>query len=213
MVFFSKVPPRQILRLAALGFMLTAVLFLALIAAGVMDPQPIGHLVWTQKPGAKSAVGQAPTLTWVTPALQASNFTVRSVITHQSGDVDSGAGIALGDNCTAVLVVLSPLGYVSIQPIVPARQGEGALACQTKPDPPTDPLLLWQPWPHVHQGQAPNDVWVDIKDGQMWVRVNRELLWTGQAPLQPEQIGLYVESFGDTAVYTFQELQLFAEID
>lgn len=190
------------LRWAAVILGVTAVLFFLLIALGVFNPQPLGQQTWTAEPLTLMIPAADRQITWLAEPLPTGSFTVRGMVIHQSGELDSGAGLVLADEDTAVTIAISPLGYVTIQ--------------QTEPI--TDFRILnsempWQPWPHVHTGSEPNEIWVDMDDGQMRVRINRELLWTGDLPFQPTRAGVYGESFGGTAVFDFQQITLFAHAE
>ncbi len=178
---------------------LTAVLLLLLIAIGVFDPHPVGELVWTAVPHTLTIPPGEQHIFWLAQPLPVGDFTVRTTVRHQSGELDSGAGVVLGDGCTAVIIALSPLGYVTIYQTASITH-----TCSPITDhrPPITGLP-WQPWPHVRTGEAANELWVTVADGQMRVRINRELLWAGDIPIQPTQMGWYGESFGGTAVYHF----------
>lgn len=185
------------LRLGVVVLGLTAVLLLLLIALGLFDPKPEGEFVATAVPQTLTIPPQDRQIVWLPESLPPDNFTIRTTITHQSGELDSGAGLILGDGNTAVIIAISPLGYVSVQ--------------QNKPI--TDYRLPitefpWQPWPHVRPGNAANEIWVDVVEGRMQVRMNRELLWAGDVLIQPTTAGLYGESFGGTAVFHFSGLVL-----
>jgi len=188
------------LRWAAVLLGLTAVLLFMLIALGLFDPQPLGQQTWTARPITLTILAADRQITWLPEPLPTDSFTVRGTIIHQSGELDSGAGLVLADEDTAVIIAISPLGYVTIQ----------------QNEPITDYRLLntempWQPWPHVHTDSEPDEIWLDVADGQMRVRINRDLLWTGDLPFRPTRAGVYGESFGDTAVFDFQEITLFAD--
>lgn len=196
------------LRLGAVVLGLTAVSLFLLIVWGTFDPKPIGELTGTAGPHTLTIPPQDQKIVWLPEMPPSGNFTVRATIKHQSGELDSGSGLALGDGCTAVIITLSPLGYVSIRqnslitnnPLPYMKWSHSDIT-----------EMPWQPWPHVHTGSDPNEIWLDVEDGQLRVRINRELLWTGDLPFQPTQAGLYGESFGDTAVFDYQQIMLFAD--
>ncbi|MCL4261941.1 MAG: hypothetical protein KJ069_01930 [Anaerolineae bacterium] len=181
---------------------LTAVFLLLLIALGVFDPQPVGEQSWTAEAYTMSVPPQAKELVWLPESLPSGKFTVRATVSRQSGELDSGAGVALGDGCTAVVIAISPLGYTTIHQTPPTAPTAAHCSLPTAHRSLLTPLP-WQPWPHIHPGDAANEIWVDVADGQMQVRLNRELLWAGDAPIQPTRVGWYGESFGDTAVFHF----------
>lgn len=188
-----------------MGTGVTAVLLITVIASGLFDPKPMGEKLWTQTNLLQTVFAQEPQITWLPDELPSGNFTIRATVAHQSGEPDSAAGIVLGNECANVIIAIAPLGYATIQQ-TPAH---------TENCPPITDYHLpitempWQPWPHVHSGEEPNEIWIDVEEGQMQVRLNRELLWVGDAPIQPTQLGLYGESFGETTVYQFPHITLY----
>ncbi len=178
---------KQPLRGALAYLLLTAVCLILLITAGVFDPKPVG--TWQTTLPAASLMLPAPgqTITWLDETLPDGDFSVRGTAVWQSGSQDSGAGLALAD----FVVAVSPLGYGLVQ-----QAGEA--------------VLPWQPWPHVRLTDAPNEIWIDVRGDAITVRLNRELLWQGTHPLPNRQLGLFSENFGETAVFTFQTLEIFA---
>lgn len=195
---------RQIvwLRVGAVVLALTAVLLISLIALGLFDPQPVGELSWTAVPQTLTIPPGEQTIVWLPEPLPSGNWSVRATITHQSGELDSGAGLVLGDGCTAVIIALSPLGYTTIQQTPPTTT-----YCSLPTVHRSLPTALpWQPWPHVRLDDAANEIWLDVVEGQIRVRLNRELLWAGDLPIQPTTVGIVGQSFGDTAVFHFSPL-------
>ena len=172
------------------GLLGTAVLLILLIASGVFDPKPVGEL---QKmlPATTLTVDQpGQTIRWLDEPLPAGDFSVRGTAVFQSGNLDSGIGLALGDAEQALVVAVSPLGYVLV------RQGDAV-------------LLPWQPWPHVQLEENPNEIWIDVRGREVTVRLNRELLWQGSVDLISHRLGLFAEGFGETAVYTFPAIEIY----
>ena len=168
--------------------LLTAVFLILLIIAGVFDPKPVGKLQTTLPAASLTLAAPGQTITWLDVTLPDGDFSVRATAVYQSGSQDSGAGLALAD----FVVAVSPLGYGLVQ-----QAGE--------------PLLPWQPWPHVRLADTPNEIWLDVRGDTLTVRLNRELLWQGTYPLPNRQLGLFGENFGETAVYIFPAVELFAE--
>lgn len=192
-----------VLRVGAVVLALTAVSLFLLIALGVFDPKPVGELAGTAAPQTLAISPGEQTIRWLPEPLPADDFTVRATVTHQSGELDSGAGLVLTDGCTAVIVALSPLGYATIHQTPPTTAHCPLLTAHR----PLPTELPWQPWPHVRPGDAANEIWLDVVDGQMRVRLNRELLWAGELPIRPTTVGIVGESFGDTAVFHFSPLE------
>lgn len=189
-----------LLRLALFGLTGTAVLLITLITAGLFDPKPVGQRMRTWPATAQTAPAQGQYITWLPEPLLPGSFTVRTAVAHQSGELDSSAGVALADDCTVVIIAVSPLGYVTVHQTPPLT--DYCLPITAVP---------WQPWPHIRPNDELNELWVDVEDGQLRVRLNRELLWVGDAFFQPALVGLYSESFGETAVFHFQQIELFAQ--
>lgn len=182
----------------ALAYLLaTAVFLILLIATGAFDPKPVGERQ-TTLPAATLTIRQpGQTIQWLDKALPAGDFSVRGTAVWQSGSLDSGVGIALGDEAApadAFIMAVSPLGYVMVQQAGTA-------------------LLPWQPWPHVQLNGAPNEIWIDKRGAELTVWLNRELLWQGSRTLATRNFGLYGEFFRETAVYTIPTLELFAKLD
>lgn len=177
----------------ALAFLLAAaVLLISLIASGVFDPKPVGTRQ-TTLPATRLPISQVgQTIRWLDEPLPEGDFSVRGTAVLQSGTPDSGVGLALGSDAEAFVVAVSPLGYVLVQ-----QAGE--------------PLLPWQPWPHVRPDDTANEIWIDVRGEAITVRLNRELLWQGNYSLSTRSLGLFSEGFGETAVYTFPILELFTK--
>ena len=135
----------------------TAAFLIMLIAAGVFDPKPVGQRQ-TVLPETSLTVSQpGQSIRWLREPLPAGDFSLRATAVWQTGTQDSGVGLAVDD----FVVAVSPLGYVLVQ-----QAGE--------------PVLPWQPWPHVQPGGNPNELWLDIRGSEISVRINRELLMRRQ---------------------------------
>lgn len=166
---------------------------------GLWDPAPVGPVQWQSQPQSVAVPAQGSQLVWLEPALPSADFSLRTAVQYQSGSLDSGVGLVLADACTAVAITLAATGYLSLQPL-PSNDG-----C----DPGIDPLP-WQTWPHIRPEAGQNEIWLDWAAGELQVRINRELLWVGPLPWQPTQVGLYSQGFGQTAVYQWDALSVYA---
>ncbi|MCP4417140.1 MAG: hypothetical protein GY805_10985 [Chloroflexi bacterium] len=177
---------------AILGYLLaTAVFFIILIAAGLFDPKPVGMLQ-TTLPDTNLTMSQpGPSMRWLKEPLPSSDFSVRGTAVWQSGSQDSGVGLALGSKAANLIVAVSPSGYVTVQ-----KNGVA--------------LLPWQPWPHVQLAAVPNEIWIDVRGEEVTVRINRELLWQGVYLFSARKLALFGENFGETAVFNFQTIQIYA---
>jgi hypothetical protein len=221
----------------ALG--LTAVLLLALtvgaigfISAGFFDPKPIGGLTAELSLEPVSLAAQTQSIEWLDPNLiTADSFTLRLSAANQSGDLDSGYGLALGSDDSVLIAAVSPLGYVLISQLEaeldtdtldnmiangPTADGNGrGVGWPLLETPESENALLpWQPWPHVKRGLETNEIWLDKRGETVTIYVNRELLWSG--PISPlalrPQIGLYAAAFNRPATINFNRLEIFSEI-
>jgi hypothetical protein len=182
---------KQSLRGALAYLLATAVFLIILIASGVFDPKPLGERQ-TSLPEISLIVSKpGQTIMWLDETLPVGDFSVRGTAVHQSGSLDSGVGLALGDENNQFIVAVSPLGYVLVQHDDTA-------------------VLPWQPWPHVQLEDKPNEIWIDVQGEEITVRLNRELLWQGTYSLPTRNLGIFGESFGGTAVYTVSTLEIFS---
>lgn len=195
---------RQAIRIAAAAVVILSAFAVALIAAGVFDPQPLGPLIHTDKPGRHSLneTGErnfAVPAPWVADATPDS-FSVRLVATYIDGELDSGYGLALGDDTGRLVVALSPLGYAAIW----EEAGPDEITYH----------LPWQTWPHIRMGGADNEIWLDMVGDRgranLTARINREVLWQGLVDLHPDTISLYQSTFGAPVTTDFRTLEWFA---
>ena len=178
----------------AVGLLLATVLGIGLISAGVFDPRPGGSLQRLIAPGARTASTLDPRLTWLDEQLPQPPFTVRLLAAHRSGETDVGYGLALGAPHAYLAAGVSPLGYVTLW----QEDGTGETV-----------HMPWQTWPHVRPGSEPNEIQVDVNDGRVSVRLNRELLWQGPWLEDAAGIGLYTETFGAPTTVGFEQLSFF----
>lgn len=193
-------------RWPALLLMITVALIgvvMALIAAGIWDPQPAGDHRSSTAPGLRTT-GSPGAVEWlpelVLPPFSAAPATIRLQAAFDQGEADSSYGLVWGDDNSAVLVAVSPLGYAAVW-----EQGA--------PGEPALHHIPWRPWPHVRPEQEANELWLDLVPAgdrlNVTARVNREILWTGSVPAagQP-QAGLWLGSWGGPATVDFRELTL-----
>ena len=177
----------------------TAVTLLLLILSGIFDPKPIGQPVWTAEPGQLIIPADESKIVWLRPLPQ-TNFSVRLTAVHQSGSPDSAVGLILGSDQQNSRISISPLGYAAIKsPCHPVTLSP----CH--PFPPA-------PFPHARPGTDPNEIQVDVTNNLMTVRVNRELLWSGDVGELNGELGVWGESYGDTAVYHLPQIIVYEEI-
>jgi hypothetical protein len=190
---------------AALALLLIALLALLVVSIGFFDPKPLGQLVSREEFDQQIRIDDEY-ISLLTGEHSSSEYTVRLSAAWISGDQDAGYGLQLGAEGDGTIVAVSPLGYVTIMKPrdnkAPASSGLGFQDA--------DHLLPWQTWPHVNKGDQANEIWIDIKDSQMTsVRINRELLWKGAAPLAGNGIYFWAESYGEPGAVTIVSYELF----
>lgn len=164
----------------------TAVLLITLIASGLFNPQPLGNVQSAMAVEPLTIAAEGQTVRWLDISPLPGNFSLQLQTTHANGEQDVVYGLALGQFWIGV----SPLGYVAV------LDGETA-------------VLPLQPWPHVTP--TANEIWVDVQGGTTTLRINGELLWKGELALQDDQIGVWGESWGATAVIHFPTLTIYGE--
>ena len=194
-----------LLQRTAVLLLLLAVSGSVVIGSGVFDPKPVGPLQMSAHPGTMIVLPGEIEMKWLEIALPAADFSVRETAVFRTGEPDSLFGLILGSDDIDLLIAVSPLGYVTINNQQPTTIQPSALSPQSSV------LFPLQPWPHVGSRTAPNEIWVDVVDGEMTVRINRELLWTGPIEITPDRMGLFGQSFGETAVFDFQSAAVFSE--
>lgn len=180
----------RLLKVGVVLLLVTAVTVILLIASGQFDPKPVGNLVWQDELQPMTVAAQTRQIEWLEQPVPDEPFSVRLTAVYQQGATDNGYGLILGDETQNFLFAVSPLGYATIQ------QNDNA-------------LFPWQPWPHVRTQNTPNEIWLDWEDGQLSVRLNRELLWAGDVEIPEGYLGLYGESFAETAVINFESIELY----
>lgn len=191
--------PKRWLHLLAITMMLTAVVLIILIAAGTFDPGRMGNRLWQSESLNLAVAGGERETIWLTDVPE-SDFEVRTAVAHQNGEMDSGAGLVIESKCGQLLVASSPLGYATVQ-----HSPSTSVRCSL----PTD--IPWQPWPHVKTGSESNELWLEVAEGMVTVRLNREILWQAAVEIEAHQLGIYAESFGGEAEFEFQPIELFTK--
>lgn len=174
----------------------TAVVLITLIAVGTFDPKPVGELQWERPLPTHTIAAHSQQIIWLALPTPASNYSLRLTTSHESGETDVLYGLVVGDAENYLATAVSPLGYAafSLQSSVSSLQ-------------PSAFSLSYAPWPHVRPDV--NEIWLDGVDGRVTISINRELYWSGEAA-SGGQVGLWVESFGETAVIAFPSLQFYA---
>ncbi len=185
---------------AAVLLLLAAVLFIGLIASGMLDPAAVGRQLWHLEERQIRLSSQSRSIEWQEAAVPDSPHTIRMTAALNEGEKDIGYGLALGDEDAYLAVAVSPLGYLAVW--------ETEVAGENSKD---SYLLPWQTWPHVQMANSANEIWLDIVGSDVTVYVNREWLWEGKTTDGTSTIGLLGESFAETAVIDFKSITLFAK--
>lgn len=196
---------RKLFILTALVALLIALLALFIISIGLFDPKPLGQLAIREEFDLSIRIDDEYLLP-LTREFSSAEYTVRLSAAWNSGDHDMGYGLQLGDEAEGIIVAVSPLGYVALQkqhdnraPITSGLNFQDA-----------EHLVPWQTWPHVNKGDQANEIWVDIEDSHLTsVRINRELLWNGAAPMTGDGIFFWAKSYGEPGVVTIGSYELF----
>lgn len=186
---------------AAVALLAGGLALMIAIATGTFDPRPVGPLFnETGFSPLHLAAGKEALFWEMSRAGPRAAHSWRLSAALTAGELDSGYGLAIGDEARALVVAVSPLGYVAIW----ERDAAGEMTAEWLP---------WQPWPHVRTGEAVNEIWLDIvPDGdvdRLIVRVNRELLWQGAVAVLGSEVGRWAASYGDEATVAFPRLQRF----
>ncbi len=184
----------RVLGFAAVGLLAAMVALIALISAGVFDPRPAGPLQQTLAPGPLRLAAGQRALHWLPEPAPHTPFSARLLAARHSGEPDAAYGLALGHDAGAFVVAVSAAGYVSVW-----QESAGGERLAHMP---------WQTWPHVHGGEAWNEIQIDVWGEAADVRLNRELLWQGELTPAPTSLGLYAESFGAAVEFDFAALSL-----
>lgn len=175
--------------------LVTAVTLIIIITVGTFDPKPVGTLQWERPLTPQTITAGSQQIIWLEPTTLVDAYSLRLTTAYQSGETDVLYGLVIGNEVDYLVTAVSPLGYATVW------EQHSAFSIQQ---------LAFQPWPHVRPDE--NEIWLDVVDGRVTIRINRELLWSGLVETSQGRIGLWGESFGETAVIDFQELQLFAEV-
>ena len=186
------------LRLSAALLLIIIAMGIITISAGIFDPKPVGDLQRTYQLKPISVDPGSSLTHWLDEPTVVGPGTFRLIAAYDHGEVDSGYGLAIGDNQDRVIIALSPVGYLTIQRW---SDNDG----QTTE---IDQILPWQTWPHVRSQDSENEIWVDIEgDFLTRIRINQELLWQDKIPLKGNQVGLTTQSFSEQAVFNFISLE------
>ncbi|GAB4278009.1 MAG: hypothetical protein Kow0080_29390 [Candidatus Promineifilaceae bacterium] len=171
-------------------FLITFLFLIILIQQGVFDPKPIGQPIYTQAINSTlTAEAYSTNIQWLPVSLPKGAYTIMLTANWQEGDNFSAYGMVVGSDDAYTAVLVSPLGYTAV------TQNQKQ-------------LLPFQPWPHIKTGHATNEIWLDVTGSQMRIRLNKELLWSGDVAPPDGNVGLVATAFAETAVFRFQHLAI-----
>jgi hypothetical protein len=177
------------------------VLAVIVIKAGLGDPRPFGSkIVTAELEQLSTTTGARSILPLDTVTMPSPPFSLKLRAALQHGNPDSAYGLLLAGATGSTAVMVSPLGTVAVT----KEQRDGDHLA-------TEAILPWQTWPHVHHDHETNEIWLDVGVDEASIRINGELLWSGPLAGDISGLALLGESFSDTAVIDFQQLELFAE--
>ena len=183
----------RILTLAALSLIGSIVLIVFLLSRGFFDPIAVDEPIWPKKFFLMRLPAQTEKLLWLPENLDQTPLSVRVIGNLESGDSDSAYGIVISQSDGEIMIMISPLGYISIW------HESASINTDNKYF-----YLPWQTWPHVHTGNSENEIYVRLAGDTISVRVNRELLWETNEIDQVDHIGIMGVSFGDDTTINFR---------
>lgn len=176
------------LRWTAVALLTLIFIIILLITTGFFDPSSTETNHITIRPTTLTIAPQNKQIIWQAP-IPTLPYSIKLNAALQSGEVDSGYGLLLGTENEHFGIAVAPTGYLTVW-----QTGKQETI-----------FLPWQTWPHVQTGNSPNEIWLDMAaDGLATVRVNREFLWSDEIVMPMGEVGVYGESFGETAVIDFQ---------
>jgi hypothetical protein len=178
---------------ALVGLLIVIGLLASLIASGRFDPQPLGELQWEQEPVAVLQAFVEPKIVWLERPLPPPPYTIRLTAAWHSGEPDAAYGLALGSGNDYLLTAVTPTGHL-LPPTIHNSQ-------------------LITPWPHINQLEAANEIWLDVTAESVTIRINGELYGEEALTVPPGRIGLWGMSWGETAVFTWQRLELYSMVN
>jgi len=180
--------------------LLIAALLTTLVALGVFDPRPLGPVTVRRSLERIGVDQDSKPIHWLEEQQPGEDYSIRLAARLAGGESDIGYGLVLGTSKEALILAVSPLGYLTFWKQT-ERNGTT-----------TEELYIpWLTWPHIHGGTGQNEIWLDVQQGQVTsIRVNQELLKFKSVPAPDEGIGLWSETFGSPAEISFDTLEIFS---
>jgi hypothetical protein len=183
----------RILTISALILISSIVLIVYILFLGFSDPIAAGEPIWQKKLFLMRLPGQTEKILWLRENLDQTPFSVRVIGSLESGDSDSAFGIVISQSDGEIMIMISPLGYISIWHESASINTDNKFF-----------YLPWQTWPHIHTGDSENEIYVRLTGDTISVRVNRELLWEMSEIDRVDRIGIMGVSFGDDTTINFR---------
>ncbi len=170
------------------------------IASGRFDPKTVGEEQTALPLGALTVSSTERTVRWLdpVPSLQVP-FSIKLAAKLDHGTPDTGYGLVLATPGGETEVVVAPTGYTAVL----ERSVRGDSVGTSGPVP-------WQPWPHVRRGDKMNEIWIDLDENEVRVRINGEFLWAGELSGPVASVGVVAESHEGTAVVDFHQVEFYS---
>jgi hypothetical protein len=189
----------RITTLLALFLIFSIVLGVFLIALGLFDPIEKDKPIWQKTLTPIRVTSQSIKVSWLKEALPQSPYSIRVTGNFDSGEMDSAFGLVLSQTNEHIVVLVSPLGYVSIWH-APSLANKNS----------RDYYLPWQTWPHISAGDSENEIYARVNGDKLSIRINREWLWDIDGIDQIDGFGIIGESFGEETTIDFHLAELSA---
>jgi hypothetical protein len=187
-------------RLALVAVLVLAILGIILVSSGVVDPKPTGGYLASIALTPLDLEPGESRISWLPEPSLGDLDTIRLHASLRAGSLDSAYGLAIGDRTDSIIITVSPTGYLAVERRLAADRSQ----------PKTMQILGWQPWPHVRKHMDQNEIWVEIVDDDITtIRINRELLWNQEIPVKGSKVGLFGQSFSESAMIEFQTMEYY----
>jgi len=199
---------------SAVLLLLVAVGGISLISMGVFDPLTVGSEE-TSIPLNRQLTTSAEQVEWLDAAAAQDSFSVRLVAAYNTGEQDSGYGLAFGSPEDYLVVAISPVGYVTVFQVssfeFKVSSSEPPISQSPTLHSPLSTLhslIPWQPWPHIRPGEQSNEFLLEMVGEQVTIRLNGEWLWQGTWRGRGRTPALYLTTYNQSVTITFHELTL-----
>ena len=186
---------------SAIFIFLLIILGIALISAGIFDPKPVGRTRQIIKPGRMEVPAGGYEVKELDELQARESQTLRLTGLLMEGETDIGYGLMIGPPSQKIGIGISPLGYLTVW----QTNGDSNDTAEAELN------IPWRTWPHVRLENEANEIWIDIRGRNLEaIRINRELLWQGDTPIELAPVSIWVESFGESALIDYPKLEVFS---